>query len=72
MPMPKIYGTTTMNEKGQVVIPAKARAKLGLKPGMRFVIMGASTGGAVVVVKVEEVEEHVKDIVKVLGNKNRK
>jgi AbrB family looped-hinge helix DNA binding protein len=29
--------TTTLSSKGQVVLPASARRRLGLKPGTRFV-----------------------------------
>ncbi len=65
----KIYGTATMNEKGQVVIPANARAALDFKPGMRFVIMGAFMGRAVVIVKAEDIEKYMKDVVKDSGNK---
>lgn len=34
------FGTGTLGEKGQVVIPAKARAKLGLKAGDDFIFFG--------------------------------
>ena len=32
--------TTTLSSKGQVVIPEEIRARLGLKPGARFVVLG--------------------------------
>jgi AbrB family looped-hinge helix DNA binding protein len=34
------YGTGTIGEKGQIVIPAKAREKLGIKAGEDFVFFG--------------------------------
>jgi AbrB family looped-hinge helix DNA binding protein len=34
------FGTGTLGEKGQVVVPAKARTKLGLRPGDDFVFFG--------------------------------
>jgi AbrB family looped-hinge helix DNA binding protein len=36
----QFYGTGTIGEKGQVVIPAKAREKLGIKPGDDFIFFG--------------------------------
>lgn len=36
----KLYGTTTIGAKGQVVIPAQARKELNLKPGDQMIVMG--------------------------------
>jgi AbrB family looped-hinge helix DNA binding protein len=36
----KMYGTTTIGARGQVVIPAEARKDLKLKPGDHLVVMG--------------------------------
>jgi AbrB family looped-hinge helix DNA binding protein len=52
----KIYGTTTMNDKGQLVIPAEARAELKLEPGARLMILRGPFGDGVVVVKTELIE----------------
>ena len=43
--------TTTLSSKGQVVIPEEIRARLGLKAGARFVVVGDRD---VVVLKVLE------------------
>jgi len=37
MPKP---ATTKMSSKGQVVIPEEIRQRLGLKPGVQFVVVG--------------------------------
>ncbi len=36
----KCYGSTTVSERGQIVIPAEARREMGLKPGTRLLIFG--------------------------------
>ncbi len=36
----KFYGTTTVGEKGQVVIPAEARQYLKLKKGEKLLVFG--------------------------------
>ena len=34
------YGTGTIGERGQIVIPVKARQKLKIKPGENFIFFG--------------------------------
>lgn len=36
----KFYGSTTLGERGQVVIPAEARAALGLEKGEKLLVLG--------------------------------
>jgi AbrB family looped-hinge helix DNA binding protein len=43
--------TTTLSSKGQVVIPEEIRARLGLRPGAQFVVLGDRD---VVILKVLE------------------
>jgi AbrB family looped-hinge helix DNA binding protein len=49
----KIFGTTSMGERGQVVIPAEAREELGIKSGEKFVVFGDARKGTVILVKSE-------------------
>lgn len=35
-----VYGTVTVGEKGQIVIPVKARRTFGLQPGDELVVLG--------------------------------
>jgi AbrB family looped-hinge helix DNA binding protein len=41
---PHFFGATTLGEKGQVVIPAEARAALGLKKGDKLLVLGMGPG----------------------------
>ena len=36
----EFYGTGTIGEKGQIVIPAKARKKLKINSGCKFIFFG--------------------------------
>jgi len=36
---PKMWGVTTIGEKGQIVIPSKLREELGLDKGDQFVVV---------------------------------
>lgn len=65
---PKILGTATLNDKGQLVIPAAARGDLGLTPGSKLVIMKSPQRPALVLVRAEEVEALIKDLADALNN----
>ncbi len=49
----KILGTTSVGERGQVVIPAEAREELEIKAGDKFVVFGNKRKGAVIMVKAD-------------------
>lgn len=40
-----LFGTVTLNDKGQIVLPKKARDMLGYKPGDALVVMGDTAPG---------------------------
>jgi AbrB family looped-hinge helix DNA binding protein len=69
---PKILGTATLNEKGQLVIPVEARHTLGLSPGSRVVIMSNPHRPALTLLKSEDVEAMVKDLTDALGSADNK
>ena len=62
----KLYGTTTMGVRGQVVIPAEARKDLGLSPGDQLMVMG-KFGKALGLIKTDEMESFVKVIMENLS-----
>lgn len=48
LPGPKgkhIFGTVTINDKGQIVIPKKAREIMGYKPGDNLIVLGDESAG---------------------------
>jgi AbrB family looped-hinge helix DNA binding protein len=61
-PFAKILGTATLNDKGQLVIPAEARQDLDLGPGSKVVIMKSPDKQALILLKAEEVESMIKDM----------
>jgi AbrB family looped-hinge helix DNA binding protein len=62
----KLYGTTTMGVRGQVVIPAEARKELALKPGDQLVVMGKFSK-VLGLMKTEEMSAFVETIMKNLA-----
>ena len=56
-PAPKgksIWGTVTVNERGQLVIPKAAREKFGLTAGGRLIVLGDEEGIALIPAEVFE------------------
>ena len=43
-----IWGTVTVSERGQIVIPKDARDKFGMSPGTRLVVLGDEAGIALI------------------------
>ena len=57
----KLYGTTTMGARGQVVIPVNARKDLKLKPGDQLLVLG-KFGRALGLIKADQLEDIVSKI----------
>ncbi|HSW77736.1 MAG TPA: AbrB/MazE/SpoVT family DNA-binding domain-containing protein [Candidatus Chromulinivoraceae bacterium] len=58
----KLYGTSTVGTKGQIVIPSDAREELDIKPGDRMYVMSAMHGAGVVLLKEEMLESFVEEM----------
>lgn len=67
------YGTTTLGEKGQIVIPKQARTNMGLKKGDHLLVFGMHDDMLAIakLSQVEEITAHISQMIK--GSKsNRK
>jgi AbrB family looped-hinge helix DNA binding protein len=47
------YGSATVGAKGQIVIPAEARAAMGIEPGNKVVVVKGPRDGSVIVFRVD-------------------
>lgn len=54
---PIFYGSTTVGERGQVVIPANARKDMGITPSTKLLVMGGPHKNVVILAKAEFVTE---------------
>lgn len=61
-PMRKLYGTTTVGSKGQIVIPAEAREELGIETGDRLYAVAAMHGEGIVLLKEAALEAMVDQV----------
>lgn len=57
MILPKLIGTTTVGERGQIVIPADAREELEINSGDKLLVFRAPIDGALIIAKPETFEK---------------
>ena len=53
-----IWGTVTINDRGQIVIPKDARDKFGLTGGQRLIVLGNEEG--IALIPADEFESRIK------------
>ena len=61
MRKPKYWGSATVGERGQMVIPADARKALGIEAGDKMVIFGHDGGRRLMLVQAEVVTQFVSE-----------
>jgi len=59
----KCYGTATVSERGQIVIPAEARRELGIECGTKLVVFrsGSMEGHGLVLMTADTVTDFVRE-----------
>lgn len=65
-----IWGSVTINERGQVVIPKEAREKFGLVAGTRLIVLSDESG--IALIAAEKFEENMRSIMELASKKNEK
>jgi AbrB family looped-hinge helix DNA binding protein len=55
------YGSSTIGERGQVVIPAEARAELGFHPGEKILFMRHPIYKGIMMFKIEALREFLDE-----------
>lgn len=63
---PKFYGSTTVGERGQVVIPAEARRDLQITPATKLLVFGSPGRGGLILTKAESVTEFLTSTMSML------
>lgn len=56
------YGTATVGERGQIVIPAEAREELGFQPGDKLLVMKHPLHDGLMVFKIEAAQQFLADV----------
>ncbi|MBV6459007.1 MAG: hypothetical protein HONBIEJF_02146 [Fimbriimonadaceae bacterium] len=55
------YGSVTVGERGQIVIPAEARSELSIEPGDKLIVMRHPIHAGLMVFKLEGVRAYLND-----------
>jgi AbrB family looped-hinge helix DNA binding protein len=56
---PKFYGSTTVGERGQVVIPAEARRDFKITPTTKLLVFGYQRHGGLMLTRAETISEFI-------------
>ncbi|HEY3413931.1 MAG TPA: AbrB/MazE/SpoVT family DNA-binding domain-containing protein [Armatimonadota bacterium] len=54
------YGSVTVGERGQVVIPADARKAMRIEPGDKLLVLGHPVQHGLVLTKLDEVQDVIE------------
>lgn len=57
----KFFGSVTVGERGQIVIPAEARNEMGLQAGDKLLVMKHPMHEGLVIFKIEAVREFLDE-----------
>lgn len=56
------FGSVTVGERGQIVIPADARAELNIEPGDKLLVMRHPVNKGLMVCKFDAMKEFLEDL----------
>jgi AbrB family looped-hinge helix DNA binding protein len=65
---PKIWGVTSIGERGQLVIPAKLREEFGIKKGEEFVVVTKKSGKVIMLMPEKEMTKMLKGAIEKIEN----
>jgi AbrB family looped-hinge helix DNA binding protein len=68
----EVYGSVKVGERGQIVIPSKARKEYDIKSGDLLIVVGAPMMDGVALIKAEVVKEIIEKMSKGLARPNEK
>ncbi len=66
------YGSVTIGERGQIVIPADARAELGYQPGDKLLVLKHPIYDGLMICKIESLQSMLDGIQETIQNAEKK
>ena len=61
------YGSVTVGERGQVVIPSEARSEMEISPGDKLLVLKHPVNQGLILVKFEAMKEFLEELEQSLG-----
>ena len=61
------FGSVTVGERGQIVIPADARKEFGIEPGDKLLMFSPPTKNGLVICKLSAMREHMTAVQEALN-----
>lgn len=61
------FGTTTVGERGQIVIPVEARKAMNLKAGDKLIVIGGEKGHPLILLKADSLAETIVQLSERVG-----
>jgi|YNPNPStandDraft_1061719.scaffolds.fasta_scaffold00008_57 AbrB family looped-hinge helix DNA binding protein len=62
------FGAATVGDRGQIVIPAEARKRLGINPGDKVLVMGHPVHSGLMLCKIDSMRELFSSFLRDLEN----
>jgi AbrB family looped-hinge helix DNA binding protein len=70
-PKPEFYGSASVGERGQIVLPAKLRKAFGISPGDQLLVMADPHMNSVMLVKAEVLSAMLTNANDMLSSMNK-
>lgn len=58
----KFYGSTTVGERGQIVLPAKLRTDFKIKKGDKLMVIGNADQCRIVLINPDAMNKHLEEL----------
>ena len=68
---PEFFGSTTVGERGQIVLPAKMRHEFSIHPGDRLLVLGTQGKRGIILVKAEVLSEMMSNMAETFSKMNQ-
>lgn len=65
---PKIWGVTSIGERGQIVIPAKLREEMKIEKGEEFVVVTKKSGNVIMLMPEKKMTQMLKGAIEKIEN----
>ena len=70
-PKPEFYGSASVGERGQIVLPAKLRKAFGISPGDQLLVMGQPGMHHIMIVKANVLNDMLVNMNDMIASMNQ-